>query len=42
MLVFVLFVFFASPEAPGLLVRIEADGTRTRGRFINRQFQEVD
>ncbi len=31
-----------APEAPGLLVRIEADGTRTRGRFINRQFQEVD
>ncbi|TVS11889.1 MAG: hypothetical protein EA424_23255 [Planctomycetaceae bacterium] len=31
-----------APEARGLLVRIEADGTRTRGRFINRQFQEVD
>ena len=31
-----------APEARGLLIRIEADGTRTCGRFINRQFQEVD
>ncbi len=29
-------------DAPGLLVRIEADGTRTVGRFVNRQFQEAD
>ena len=29
-------------DVPGLLVRIEADGTRTIGRFVNRQFQEVD
>lgn len=28
-------------EAPGLLVRIEADGKRTTGRFVNRKFQPV-
>jgi hypothetical protein len=28
-----------APDAPGLLVRIEADGRRTLGRFVNRQFQ---
>ena len=28
-----------APDAPGLLVRIEASGKRTRGRFVNRQFQ---
>jgi hypothetical protein len=28
--------------APGMLVRIEADGTRTVGRFVNRQFREAD
>ena len=28
-------------EAPGLLVRIEADGKRTIGRFVNRKFQPV-
>jgi len=27
--------------SPGLLVRIEADGKRTVGRFVNRQFQPV-
>lgn len=26
-------------DAPGLLVRIESNGTRTIGRFVNRQFQ---
>ncbi|MBI5387284.1 MAG: hypothetical protein HZA90_21665 [Verrucomicrobia bacterium] len=26
-------------DAPGLLVRIEADGKRTVGRFVNRQFK---
>ena len=31
-----------APEAPGMLVRIEADGRRTVGRFVNRQFQEAD
>ena len=29
-------------EAPGLLVRIEADGKRTIGRFVNRQFRPVE
>jgi len=24
------------PDAPGLLVRLEADGKRTVGRFVNR------
>jgi hypothetical protein len=28
-----------APGSPGLLVRIEADGKRTLGRFINRQFK---
>lgn len=28
-------------DAPGLLVRIDADGTRTTGRFVNRKFQRV-
>lgn len=28
-------------ESPGLLVRIEADGTRAVGRFVNRRFQVV-
>jgi hypothetical protein len=28
-------------EAPGLLVRTDADGTRTIGRFVNRKFQPV-
>ena len=28
--------------APGLLVRIEADGKRTVGRFVNRKFQAVE
>lgn len=26
-------------DAPGLLVRIEANGKRTIGRFVNREFQ---
>jgi len=30
-----------APDAPGLLVRIDADGTRTRGRFVGREFQAV-
>ena len=28
-----------APEAPGLLVRIDEDGTRTLGRFAGREFQ---
>lgn len=31
-----------APNAPGMLVRIEADGTRTVGRFVNRQFRKAD
>jgi len=30
-----------APDQPGLLVRIEADGTRTAGRFVNREFKAV-
>ena len=30
-----------APGATGLLVRIDADGKRTVGRFINRKFQAV-
>jgi hypothetical protein len=33
--------FEAAPGHPGLLVRIEADGTRTVGRFVNRIFKAV-
>jgi hypothetical protein len=29
------------PSRPGVLVRIEANGKRTVGRFVNRQFQPV-
>jgi hypothetical protein len=29
------------PTQPGLLERIDSDGTRTTGRFVNRQFQAV-
>lgn len=32
--------FEACPTEPGMLVKIEQDGTRTRGRFINRVFVE--
>jgi hypothetical protein len=31
-----------APEHPGLLVRIEADGTRTLGRFVNREFRAAE
>jgi hypothetical protein len=30
-----------APDAPGLLVRIDEDGTRTVGRFVGREFQAV-
>jgi hypothetical protein len=30
-----------APDSPGLLVRTEANGRRTTGRFVNRKFQEV-
>lgn len=29
------------PGSPGLLVRVNADGTRTVGRFVGREFQAV-
>jgi hypothetical protein len=28
-----------APGSPGLLVRVEQDGTRTLGRFVHREFQ---
>jgi hypothetical protein len=28
-------------DSPGLLVRIESNGKRTTGRFVNREFQAV-
>ncbi len=31
-----------SPGMPGMLVRIEADGKRSVGRFVNRQFVVAD
>lgn len=31
---------FEAAEEPGLIVRVDADGTRTRGRFVNRKFVE--
>jgi hypothetical protein len=30
-----------APDSPGLLVKIEANGRRVTGRFVNRKFQEV-
>jgi len=30
-----------APDAPGLLVRIDEDGTRSVGRFVGREFQVV-
>jgi len=33
--------FEACPEEPGLLVKIDEDGSRTRGRFVNRVFVEA-
>ncbi len=33
--------FEAAPNQTGLLVRIEEDGTRTIGRFVNRVFTPV-
>ena len=31
----------AHPNQAGLLIRIDEDGRRTTGRFVNRQFQAV-
>lgn len=33
--------FEPAPGRKGLLVRIEEDGTRTIGKFVNRQFRSV-
>jgi hypothetical protein len=35
------FPHYEAADTPGLLVRICEDGTRTVGRFVNRQFQSV-
>jgi hypothetical protein len=32
---------YESTDTPSLLVRIESDGSRTVGRFVNREFQAV-
>lgn len=32
----------AAPGAAGLLVRVDADGTRMLGRFVGREFQAVE
>jgi hypothetical protein len=29
------------PDRPGMLVRVDADGKQTVGRFVNRQFRPV-
>jgi hypothetical protein len=34
--------FEAHPTEPGVLIRTEQDGTRTAGRFVNRQFVVSD
>lgn len=31
----------AALDAPGLLIRVDADGTRTLGRFVGREFLAV-
>ena len=32
--------FEQCPEQPGMLIKIDEDGTRTIGRFVNREFVE--
>jgi hypothetical protein len=32
----------AHPKKPGVLIRIESDGTRTAGRFVDRQFKALE
>jgi len=34
--------FEAAPGRPGLLFKIDEDGTRTVGRFVDREFTPVD
>lgn len=33
------FPHYEAADTPGLLIRISADGNRTAGRFVNRQFK---
>lgn len=33
--------FEPCPNEPGMLIKIDEDGTRTRGRFVNRAFVEA-
>jgi ParD-like antitoxin of type II bacterial toxin-antitoxin system len=33
--------FEAAADRPGLLVKVDADGTRTVGRFVHRKFRAV-
>jgi hypothetical protein len=35
------FPHYEAAATPGMLVRISADGKRTVGRFVNRQFQAI-
>ena len=35
------FPHYEPADSPGMLVRISADGQRTVGRFVNRQFQTL-
>lgn len=34
--------FEPDPDAAGVVIKIDEDGTRTRGRFVNRTFQTAD
>lgn len=34
--------FEAAADRPGLIAKIDEDGTRTVGRFVNRQFRPVE
>jgi hypothetical protein len=34
--------YLPAPGAPGLLVRVAADGTRTLGQFVDRKFQPIE
>jgi hypothetical protein len=36
------YLHFEQGEFVGLLVRIDADGKRTLGHFVNRQFQAIE
>ena len=36
------FPHFEATDVPGLLIKLDSDGTRTLGRFVNRQFRSVE